>query len=306
MIFDKLIDSGILTLTVVLLSIIAIIFLVLKYHKNDGNGKIHVYYISGLLVLLIVELVTYICVNDENSTQIVNYISFASTISSLFLSVVAIIYAIVSNNKGEAQYAKIDKASDRITTSVDKFSSMSDNLSQKIMYIISELEEVKKITNDNKNIFDNYIKQQNNESHINILSTQAAEKFNGNISPAQLIENIVDGYISAGSYFGNIGLLACVFSYKKNRPFSTDEINIDFPKYFYAYIIASTALGIVSTRFEDGKFVVSGVLPILEGKLIKNIENFISNSLPEAVEYNKKIYEHIKTIFGEVSENNKS
>ena len=92
---------------------------------------------------------------------------------------------------------------------------MSDNLSQKIMYIISELEEVKKITNDNKNIFDNYIKQQNNESHINILSTQAAEKFNGNISPAQLIENIVDGYISAGSYFGNIGLLACVFSYKK-------------------------------------------------------------------------------------------
>lgn len=168
------------------------------------------------------------------------------------------------------------------------------------------MEEVKKITNDNKNIFDNYIKQQNNESHINILSTQAAEKFNGNISPAQLIENIVDGYISAGSYFGNIGLLACVFSYKKNRPFSTDEINIDFSKYFYAYIIASTALGIVSTRFEDGKFVVSGVLPILEGKLIKNIENFISNSLPEAVEYNKKIYEHIKTIFGEVSENNKS
>lgn len=64
------------------------------------------YYISGLLIFIIIELITYVCVNNNNTDQIVDYISFASTISSLFLSVVAIIYAIVSNNQGEAQYQK--------------------------------------------------------------------------------------------------------------------------------------------------------------------------------------------------------
>ena len=53
MIIDKLINSGILTLSVVLLAIIAIIFLFLKYRQNDGKCKVHMYYISGLLIFII-------------------------------------------------------------------------------------------------------------------------------------------------------------------------------------------------------------------------------------------------------------
>lgn len=45
MIIDKLINSGILTLSVVLLAIIAIIFLFLKYRQNDGKCKVHMLYI---------------------------------------------------------------------------------------------------------------------------------------------------------------------------------------------------------------------------------------------------------------------
>lgn len=303
MIMDKLINSGILTLSVVLLAIVAIIFLFLKYRQNDGKCKVHMYYISGLLIFIIIELITYVCVNSNNTDQIVDYISFASTISSLFLSVVAIIYAIVSNNQGEAQYQKIDKVSDRISISVDKFLSMSESLSQKIIYISSQLEDVKITTNYSKNIMENFIiKQQSNEQYSNVLSEQiTGDKFEKSESPAKLIETIIDGYINSGSYFGNIVLLACVFSYKNKRPFSTEEINPDFSKYLYAYIVASTALGIVSTRVEKDKFVVYAVLPILEEKLIHNIENFISSSDPKAADYNKELYEHVKRLFGEDS-----
>ena len=87
----------------------------------------------------------------------------------------------------------------------------------------------------------------------------------------------------------------------KKRPFSTEEINPELSKYLYAYIVASTALGVVSTRVEKDKFVVYAVLPILEEKLIHNIENFISSSAPEAVDYNKGLYEHVKRLFGEDS-----
>lgn len=173
MIMDKLINSGILTLSVILLAIVAIIFLFLKYRQNDEKGKVHIYYISGLLIFIIIELITYVCVNNNNTDQIVDYISFASTISSLFLSVVAIIYAIVSNNQGEAQYQKIDKVSDRISISVDKFLSMSESLSQKIIYISSQLEDVKITTSYSKNIMENFIiKQQRNEQFSNVLSEQ--------------------------------------------------------------------------------------------------------------------------------------
>lgn len=300
MIMDKLINSGILTLSVVLLAIVAIIFLFLKYRQNDG--KVHVYYISGLLIFIIIELITYVCINNDHTDQIVGYISFASTISSLFLSVVAIIYAIVSNNQGEAQYQKIDKVSDRISISVDKFLSMSESLSQKIIYISSQLEDVKKTTSYSKNIMENYIiKQQSNVHSSNVLSEQIDGEFDKSNTPAKLVENIIDGFINTGSYFGNIVLLACVFSYKKQQPFSTEEINPEFSKYLYAYIVASTALGVVSTRVEKDKFVVYSVLPTLEVKIIHYIENFISNSAPEASDYNNKLYEHVKKLFGEDS-----
>lgn len=69
----------------------------------------------------------------------------------------------------------------------------------------------------------------------------------------------------------------------------------------YGYIVASTALGIVSTRVENDKLVVYAVLPILEKKLIHSIEIFISSSAPEAVDYNKELYEHVKKLFGEDS-----
>lgn len=179
MIIDKLINSGILTLSVVLLAIIAIIFLFLKYRQNDGKCKVHMYYISGLLIFIIIELITYVCVNNNNTDQIVDYISFASTISSLFLSVVAIIYAIVSNNQGEAQYQKIDGASDRISISVDKFSLMSESLSGSIDSILSKLDEIKVISDETRQTV-----SQNYQSHTGSSIDQNA------------VLQIIDGYIN--------------------------------------------------------------------------------------------------------------
>ena len=129
-------NSDILKLIAVLLAIVVIVFLFLKYKSPEQNSKVHLYYISGLGVFIILELVTYICINNDNTTEIVNYISFASTLSSLLLSVVAIIYAIVSNNKGDVQYLKIDNASDRISMSVEKFSLMSEKLTENVNSIL--------------------------------------------------------------------------------------------------------------------------------------------------------------------------
>ena len=277
---ETILNSDILKLFVILLAIIAIVFLFLKYRKDDERPKIHMYYISGLCIFIILELVTYICVNNDNATEIVSYISFASTISSLFLSVVAIIYAIVSNNKGEAQYQKIDRASDRISASVDRFSTLSENLSGNISSILAKLDEIKNISDETNKA----VNQSNQQNHPD--------------QTAALVDTIIDAYIKGGSFFGNLSLLACVYSKEKEQPFTTTQLIPDFSAYVYGYIIASSALQIIRTRMVNDHFVVDTVNPTLKDKLITNINNFIETSNVDQKEYNRSLLINIKILFG--------
>lgn len=289
MIIDKLINSGILTLSVVLLAIVAIIFLFLKYRQNDEKGKVHIYYISGLLIFIIIELITYVCVNNNNTDQIVGYISFASTISSLFLSVVAIIYAIVSNNQGEAQYQKIDGASDRISISVDKFSLMSESLSGSIDSILSKLDEIKVISSETKNAV-----SQNSQKRIDSDSApvEIDEKDH------KLMQMLVKRYVNVGSFYGNIVLLACILSNETKLRFKTSDIIPGSSDYLYGYIIASTALGVVTTHVDDNYIIVDSVSPfLLKEMLLKDIKEYIEKSESGQKEFNENIFEKVKKLF---------
>lgn len=277
---EAILNSDILKLFVVLLAIIAIVFLFLKYRKDDERPKIHMYYISGLCIFIILELVTYICVNNDNATDIVSYISFASTLSSLFLSVVAIIYAIVSNNKGEAQYQKIDRASDKISTSLDRFSFLSENLSGNISSILAKLDEIKNISDETNKA----INQSNQQNHPD--------------QTASLVDTIIDGFINGGSFFGNLCLLACVYSKEKEKPFTTAQLIPGFSEYLYGYIIASSALQIIRTHVVNDHFVVDIVNPTLKSKLITNINNYIETSNVDQKEYNRNLLKNIRNLFG--------
>lgn len=111
----------------ILVTIIAIVFIGLKYGTSLKDKRLHLGYICGICIFLIVEPCNVYLHTKRSLAEIVSYISFASTLSSLILSVVAIIYAIVSNNKGEVQYGKIDNASSKITDSLSEFSKNQKN-----------------------------------------------------------------------------------------------------------------------------------------------------------------------------------
>jgi ABC-type multidrug transport system fused ATPase/permease subunit len=279
---ETILYSDILKLFVVLLAIIAIVFLFLKYRKDDERPKIHMYYISGLCIFIILELVTYICVNNDNATDIVSYISFASTLSSLFLSVVAIIYAIVSNNKGEAQYQKIDRASDKISLSVDKFSTLSENLSGDINAIMLKLEELKVISNETKSVVTNTNKQNPDKITTGTIN----------------VDQLISGYITFGSYSGNLALLACVYSLEKRRPFTAMEVFGMNAAYCYGYIIASSALGLITTHTTNEVITVDNVNANIKTLLINQIKLYIASSPQENKDYNLATYENVKRTFG--------
>ena len=267
-------------LVTVLIAIIVIVALFLWFGNDKVHSKIHTYYISGISVFIIIELITYICMSSSYSSDIVSYISFAATISSLFLSVVAIIYAIVSNNKGEVQYQKIDNASDRIAISVDKFSKISDEMSDDIYTIISKLEEIKTISSETKNVV-----SANSRTNPNTLT--------GTIDA----DTLIDGYIQYGSYLGNLSLLACAYSFNTKKPFSINNLFKDNASYCYAYIMASTALGVVHAFINNDIVSVQNMLDI-QSKVEIFFNGVIKNITEE--EFKNEItseFNNLKTYF---------
>lgn len=61
--FQLLLQSGLLQLFVMGVALIAIVALFLKSKIDENSYKLHLLYVSGILVFVIIELVSYICIN---------------------------------------------------------------------------------------------------------------------------------------------------------------------------------------------------------------------------------------------------
>ncbi len=80
----------------------------------------HFWWLVGLLSTIIILLISYIIWGKTSDAQlIINYVSCASVILSITLSVFAILYTYVSNVQIQQQFEKIDSAAISIS---EKFS----------------------------------------------------------------------------------------------------------------------------------------------------------------------------------------
>lgn len=93
----ELINSDIFKLISILLAIVALFYIGMKNKPTSGlNKSFHLWYICGITVFIVIELVTCIIVGNVEAVNIMNYISFAATLASLILSVLAIFMTVLS------------------------------------------------------------------------------------------------------------------------------------------------------------------------------------------------------------------
>lgn len=237
---------------------------------------------------------------------------------------VAIIYAIVSNNKGEVQYGKIDTTSSKIMDSVSEFSKKSEELTQGLSDVLTKLDEVKNIsieTRDNvsqmnraglNNPKDSQsdIKQSLSSDQVDNTTTDEVEKEAGidiekqvveakNQASQDTIDRVVSGFVNMGSFVGNLSLLACVYSHDVNKPFNASDISSsqDNNMYIFGYIIASTALGVVTAQNINGKFQAINYYDRVKSLLEDNISAYISRTNDPSQPYNKEAYEFMRHYF---------
>ena len=301
-------------LFIVLVAIVAVAWLVMKYLTRQGAGtdkksNIHVYYLVGIGSLLLIELVTYILTREEPaSSAIFDQISFASTISSILLSVIAIIYSIVSGSNGANLYVKTEEVSKQIGetlsdlkalgTTVEKLEKIPDDIEKHLRELkeqMQRMEEISQQTSQNlaevtpsihkiSNGMDAWLGNKGDSSKERSIETLGKDR-----------ETIFKDYISHGSYWGTLVLLGCCYAKEKGKVIELKEIfglreDSLRPGYLGGYAVASDVLGILDVRLEGTKLNVKDIYQS-ESFALKELVM----SLLTRVQESEKISEELKS-----------
>lgn len=109
--------------------------------KNTDSP--HFWWLISVLGVIIIALVAYImtekiCCADK----IMEYISYASVILSITLSVFAILYTYTSNVQIQQQFEKINSAATSIISTSDKLSTTGSKLNDNLETILSRLDKI--------------------------------------------------------------------------------------------------------------------------------------------------------------------
>lgn len=234
--------------------------------------RLHMLYICGILILIIVGFVSYIAVeSDPQGSVLMSYVSFASTLTSIILSVLAIIYTMISNSKGDSYITKLDQTSASIDKSSENLNDMSLRLEETLKKLVELPERIDKSSEHLKRELDsklgefqhvvNETKQEVRETRTEILKS---------ISPSSppsdtISDGIVHSFLSTSSFLGLLGLLACVLAKENDqRTFRFQNIFEEEERaiYLHGYLIACSAFGLIEVDYDNNSLIINNVYNI--------------------------------------------
>lgn len=293
-------DASTWQLLISLVSIIIIVFLFLRYSRNyakQSKVSTDILYISGYAVMIIVGLVVTVCLNSYDCKSIMDYITFGSTLSSLIMSVVAIIFTITQGKDGREQLGKITQATEDLKKTAEElieFKAIASVLSDSI----ADLDEnVNLILNKSCSI----------DNKIDKMSVQTSERnisVPGNKVNSDSRDKVVKEFLECGSFTGTLSLLACCYckendNSKMNIDALASKIGYCDSPYVYGYIVASSALGVVNVNKTDSVIKVDYVDENIKTIGEKFVKDFIlrednNDMCDEFLEH----YNNVRKMFG--------
>lgn len=273
----------IIKLALPLLCIFGIVWLFLHYSNNFRQEKprANLLYICGYALLLIIELVVYICLNNFQSADIINTVSFGATLSSLIMSVVAIIFTIVSGKNGEEQLGKITQATKELqdtAKSLTEFNAVADTI---IGSLVPRLEVLEKKIEENLE-HTKATHSRTDEIRNEQLNTKNAASSSRPDNQSRTDNSGLDAIelTASGSFLGAIALLACCYSKDKDLTWKVSEMGSAFEhanlQYIQGYIIASSACGVISYLGQVPDITVSSYIEGLKEGAEKKMRDFIA------------------------------
>lgn len=210
----------------------------------EKHIKVHIIYIFGILIATIVSLIT---IKWGNIPNLVELFSFALTISSIILAILAIAYAVYSNTSFGKNIAVLDKASNDIGSSTKYLEEISNDLKDKFNDLPDLLKTLHQKTDSNQSLLTELSKQSFEKQQATFIKSDAIAE--------ESIKNIVTKTSINGHYILYILKLA-KDSKKEFTPKDISEntrVNLD---YLLGYTGPLRSLGLVKIeiKYEKGGF----------------------------------------------------
>lgn len=175
-----------------------------------GNRWYYVF-IASLIITVGIFAFSHIYHSDS---QVLNFISLASSIISIILAVVTIIYSFTTNSntlgntKELSDTAKIIKnEAHNLNEATKEYQRVAKSLDENISNIINSIQQVDKKTDS---IINGLVQQQNSENTGNILSI--GKKLN--------VNSFVSNFLNEISPMGHLALYACVLGKDSDKSFT--------------------------------------------------------------------------------------
>ena len=236
--------------------------------------RIHRNYIVGFLTLGVISLLTALYGGDSKS-NIFTYISFASTITSFVLSILAIFVTMQSNSGLENQISKMELHSKLMK----KLSIKSDNT---LTQVTAANEKVAKSTRELSEVTNNIIPQvQATLSHHEDILNQKLSGYNSipqNKNENIKIDLLKEWYISSMSARGLAATYACCLSCETNKSFNRNELFQLMSDYSYGVIVTTSSVGLIATEVNDGVNILCKFSTLSTEQIYTKIKEYINQN----------------------------
>ncbi|MCU8042734.1 MULTISPECIES: hypothetical protein [unclassified Shewanella] len=247
------------------------------YEIFVNKSGIHFFYIASILIALLVVVISY---KFSENNNLVAYISFAATISSLILATFAIFYAVYTNGELAKSLSNvndgaeiIDKSSKELRSSSENLNVTSKNIGDSMNDLIRRIDDIPRFIHEKIELVNSNV-----EKISNNLESFQAPKSNVGSNKINLDSNTSE-FIRSLSVIVKIYSLVILLSNKSGKFITEDIGNIDVLDGILGLLTTSSifsSLGladvIVNKRREKNTLVVSKVLPDFEKAVFDEIE----------------------------------
>lgn len=227
-----ILQTIIICCTIISLAMIAVsAFRVWKEKEKHDSGTY--IFITGAIVFIAIAIFSY---GFYQSSEILSFISLASSLISIILAVVTIIYSFYTNNRSASQVEKLNEAADDVKVAANdvkaaatSYNESAESLQENIKKIINAIERVEQKTDK-------------------LLSDGNASSAGGeNILQGFDVNLYIANYIKISSPLGIMALYACIKAKEHNKSFRLELLGNDrVASYCGGFLVATISSGIIS------------------------------------------------------------
>jgi len=240
----------------------------------ETKYKIHAFYVLLIMASIIIILVS---VRWGDIPSLVQYFSFALTLSSLMLAIIAIIYSFYSNSTNSQNIAVLSNISSKIAQSAELINNSTNEMNAQLQILPTHLKNVEGKVVETQSLMKEYYS-------IQSAGMASLKDIDSNVTSTKL----VDLFLSRSSVNGLrlIYALTLGLSGKKEYEFDIEDFckNNSFTdrSYAFGFLVATISTGLVAGQGTPNyKVEVRNINSQLSDKVLPRLRTLASENSPE-------------------------